>query len=435
MFSHTLTTTNRSFEKDFHKYLLNRGLISNDVQDLVAEIILDVKSKGDEALLRYTNSLDNRNLSNIHDIFLDDSFLQKSLNRITMNQREALELSFNKIKDFHNTTKLNYPSFDKKTKLSRIFRPLEKVGAYVPGGKANYPSTVLMVTIPAIVAGVKEILITLPAPNGDLSDFTLAAAKLVGVDKVYTVGGAQAIAALALGTETITKVDKIIGPGNKYVTEAKRQLYGKVGIDGIQGPSEILVIADNKSNIDYVVWDLISQAEHDEMASSILISDSLSLINEVKKKITSSVINLDRAQIILESFKKNSVAIKVQNIDEAIEISNFIAPEHLFLAIEKADTYLNKVKNAGIILAGEKASIALSDYVLGPSHVLPTTGSARFASSLCVEDFMNFSNLVNFETIENISEYEDLLDKAIILAESEGLTAHSISAKVRKKLL
>jgi histidinol dehydrogenase len=273
---------------------------------------------------------------------------------------------------------------------------------------------------------------TLPAINGQLSDLTLAAARISKVDKVYSVGGAQAIAAMALGTESVSRVDKIVGPGNKYVTEAKRQLYGRVGIDGIQGPSEIVIIADKFSNIETIVWDLISQAEHDEMATSILISDDQRIIDKVEKEMSLLVKSQDRRNIILKSLESNSASFKVDSIDQAIEISNEIAPEHLNLCVKEPRYFLKRVKNAGLILLGEKSSIALSDYVLGPSHVLPTGGSSRFASSLCVEDFMKFSNIIDCEKIYNTDDYESLLNATELLAKKEGLLAHAISAKIRK---
>tara|TARA_B110000263_G_scaffold161682_1_gene140560 strand:- start:991 stop:2295 length:1305 start_codon:yes stop_codon:yes gene_type:complete len=432
MFRNKFNIRDISFKEEFYRFLSLRNKVSNEVTEIVQSIIIDIETKGDEALVNYTNELDKRKIETIRDCFVESTRLDESLNKINEDERNALELAAKRIKNFHVNTCLDFTSGDLIPEASRVFRPLDRVGVYVPGGKANYPSTVLMAAIPAKVAGVEEVIMTLPAINGQLSDLTLAAARISKVDKVYSFGGAQAIAAMALGTESVSRVDKIVGPGNKYVTEAKRQLYGRVGIDGIQGPSEIVIIADKFSNIEIIVWDLISQAEHDEMATSILISDDQRIIDKVEKEMSLLVKSQDRRNIILKSLESNSASFKVDSIDQAIEISNEIAPEHLNLCVKEPRYFLKRVKNAGLILLGEKSSIALSDYVLGPSHVLPTGGSSRFASSLCVEDFMKFSNIIDCEKIYNTDDYETLLNATELLAKKEGLVAHAISAKIRK---
>tara|TARA_B100001146_G_C16186301_1_gene436989 strand:- start:760 stop:2064 length:1305 start_codon:yes stop_codon:yes gene_type:complete len=432
MFRNKFNIRDISFKEEFYRFLSLRNKVSNEVTEIVQSIIIDIETKGDEALVNYTNELDKRKIETIRDCFVESTRLDESLNKINEDERNALELAAKRIKSFHVNTCLDFTSGDLIPEASRVFRPLDRVGVYVPGGKANYPSTVLMAAIPAKVAGVEEVIMTLPAINGQLSDLTLAAARISKVDKVYSFGGAQAIAAMALGTESVSRVDKIVGPGNKYVTEAKRQLYGRVGIDGIQGPSEIVIIADKFSNIEIIVWDLISQAEHDEMATSILISDDQRIIDKVEKEMSLLVKSQDRRNIILKSLESNSASFKVDSIDQAIEISNEIAPEHLNLCVKEPRYFLKRVKNAGLILLGEKSSIALSDYVLGPSHVLPTGGSSRFASSLCVEDFMKFSNIIDCEKIYNTDDYETLLNATELLAKKEGLVAHAISAKIRK---
>ena len=432
MFRNKFNIRDISFKEEFYRFLSLRNKVSNEVTEIVQSIIIDIETKGDEALVNYTNELDKRKIETIRDCFVESNRLDESLKKINEDERNALELAAKRIKNFHVNTCLDFTSGDLIPEASRVFRPLDRVGVYVPGGKANYPSTVLMAAIPAKVAGVEEVIMTLPAINGQLSDLTLAAARISKVDKVYSFGGAQAIAAMALGTESVSRVDKIVGPGNKYVTEAKRQLYGRVGIDGIQGPSEIVIIADKFSNIEIIVWDLISQAEHDEMATSILISDDQRIIDKVEKEMSLLVKSQDRRNIILKSLESNSASFKVDSIDQAIEISNEIAPEHLNLCVKEPRYFLKRVKNAGLILLGEKSSIALSDYVLGPSHVLPTGGSSRFASSLCVEDFMKFSNIIDCEKIYNTDDYETLLNATELLAKKEGLVAHAISAKIRK---
>ena len=403
MFRNKFNIRDIYFKEEFYRFLSLRNKVSNEVTEIVKSIIIDIETKGDEALVNYTNELDKRKIETIRDCFVESNRLDESLKKINEDERNALELAAKRIKNFHVNTCLDFTSGDLIPEASRVFRPLDRVGVYVPGGKANYPSTVLMAAIPAKVAGVEEVIMTLPA-----------------------------IAAMALGTESVSRVDKIVGPGNKYVTEAKRQLYGRVGIDGIQGPSEIVIIADKFSNIETIVWDLISQAEHDEMATSILISDDQRIIDKVEKEMSLLVKSQDRRNIILKSLESNSASFKVDSIDQAIEISNEIAPEHLNLCVTEPRYFLKRVKNAGLILLGKKSSIALSDYVLGPSHVLPTGGSSRFASSLCVEDFMKFSNIIDCEKIYNTDDYESLLNATELLAKKEGLVAHAISAKIRK---
>ena len=304
---------------------------------------------------------------------------------------------------------------------------------YVPGGKASYPSTVLMSAGPAVAVGVKRLILTSPIPVGRVNDLTLAAAKIAGIKEVFSLGGVQAIAAFALGTETIPKVDKIVGPGNQYVAEAKRQLYGEVGIDGIAGPSEIVILADETSNPLTVSWDLMAQAEHDELASAVLISTSEALIKDVVKNIQKEVRSLPRSSIITESLLNRGGTILVGSSEEACEVSNILAPEHLHIVTKDKESIVDNILNAGLILVGEDSANSLSDYVLGPSHVLPTGGSSRFSSPLSIEDFIVSSSYVNIDSLKDNESYNHMLDVTSAIASSEGLMAHAIAAKIRKK--
>jgi histidinol dehydrogenase len=304
---------------------------------------------------------------------------------------------------------------------------------YVPGGKASYPSTVLMAAGPAISAGVDRLFLTTPWPHGSINDLTLAAAYVAGIECVYSIGGAQAIAAFALGTESIPKVQKIIGPGNQFVAEAKRQLYGEVGIDSIAGPSELTVVADSRSDPITISWDLMAQAEHDEMASSILVSTSQELINKVESLIKKEVPLLSRSNIIQKSLSSRGAVILVEDAEQAISLVNQIAPEHVHIVTENPLKDSRSIINAGLILSGSDSANALSDYVLGPSHILPTNGSSVFSSPLSVEDFIVHSSFINLGESSNPEEYDELVKNTSILARAEGLTAHAISAEIRRK--
>lgn len=423
---------------DINSPLFNQELTSliawdestNDrVVDTVSHILKDVRDNGDEAVVRCTNQFDRRDATSIADFVVSQDQLVSALASITPEERQALEIAANRIHTYHKhqlQASWQYTEED-GTVLGQQITALERVGLYVPGGKASYPSSVLMNAIPAKVAGVNELIVVVPAPDGILSPLVLAAAAIAKVDKVITVGGAQAIAALAYGTESIPKVDKIVGPGNIYVATAKRAVFGQVSIDMIAGPSEILVICDGKTDPDWIAMDLFSQAEHDEQAQSILISDSAEFINAVEESISRLLPSLQRNEIAAKSLGHRGALIKVNNLDEAIAISNRIAPEHLELSVDNPDQWLPKVRHAGAIFMGRHTPEALGDYCAGPNHVLPTSGTARFSSPLGVYDFQKKSSIIWCSP----TGASNLAKTASVLARSESLEAHARSAEYR----
>ncbi len=429
MFSNELNISNKGFDLDFKNILSKKEFVDNKIITSVSEIIQDISSRGDEALIQITKKLDNHL---IEGFFVSEEEINHSFEKVDKEIITALEFSFDNIIDFHSKcmNSLYLEPFD--SEIYRIFKPIRSTLLYVPGGKASYPSSVLMAAGPAIASQVKEIYLTTPFIKGYINDLTIAAAKVAGIKKIAKLGGAQAIAAFALGTESIPKVDKIVGPGNSYVTQAKRQLFGKVGIDSIAGPSEIVVLADETSSPELVAWDLMAQAEHDEEASSILICTSGKVINKIKEIIDKELPHLSRASIIKSSLKNNGLIIKIENLDQSIKLINSFAPEHLNLAFNNQVIDVNDLI-AGIVLEGSDAAVSLSDYVLGPSHILPTNTSSRFSSPLSVEDFMVSSTKVTMKPTLNKGLYNELIDKTSILARAEGLTAHAISAEKRKK--
>ena len=395
----------------------------------VEEIISAVKAEGDQALLRYNNRFDNMQAGSITELELSQAKIAQSLAAITAEQRQALDLAANRIRKYHQHQKQESWSYTETdgTVLGQQITALEKVGVYVPGGKAAYPSTVLMDVIPAKVAGVEEIIMVTPTPAGVLADVVIAAAAIAGVDRVFTVGGAQAIAALAYGTESIPKVDKIVGPGNIFVATAKRQVFGQVGLDMIAGPSEILVICDGQTDPDWIAMDLFSQAEHDENAQSILVCPDAKFIDRVEESIQKLLPTMERASIIAESLSRRGALIKVDDMAEAMEVCNRIAPEHLELSVADPQALLSSIKHAGAIFMGRHTSEALGDYCAGPNHVLPTSGTVRFSSPLGVYDFQKRSSIIHCS-----EEGASVLGKtASILARSESLTAHAQSAEFR----
>jgi histidinol dehydrogenase len=406
----------------------------DEVSDLsvvaaVEEIISAVKTEGDQALLRYNNRFDNMQAGSITELELSQAKIAQSLAAITAEQRQALELAANRIRKYHQHQRQESWSYTETdgTVLGQQITALEKVGVYVPGGKAAYPSTVLMDVIPAKVAGVEEIIMVTPTPAGVLADVVIAAAAIAGVDRVFTVGGAQAIAALAYGTESIPKVDKIVGPGNIFVATAKRQVFGQVGLDMIAGPSEILVICDGQTDPDWIAMDLFSQAEHDENAQSILVCPDAKFIDRVEESIQKLLPTMERASIIAESLSRRGALIKVDDMAEAMEVCNRIAPEHLELSVADPQALLSSIKHAGAIFMGRHTSEALGDYCAGPNHVLPTSGTVRFSSPLGVYDFQKRSSIIHCS-----EEGASVLGKtASILARSESLTAHAQSAEFR----
>jgi len=422
-----------SQQKDFNiklSSLLSWGSISNkDVASTVEEIIDTIRSKGDKALIDYSIKFDSIKAKSMTDLMISQEELEKPFNDLNDEQKNAITIAAERVKSYHLKQKQQTWSYTENdgTFLGQKITPLDRVGLYVPGGKAAYPSSVLMNAIPAKVAGVNKLIMAVPTPNGVINQLVLAAAYISGVDMVFTIGGAQAIAALAYGTESVPKVDKIVGPGNIYVATAKRAVFGEVGIDMIAGPSEILIICDGNTNPDWIAMDLFSQAEHDETAQSILLCPDKAFIDEVEKSIEKLLPSMDRKDIIESSLKNRGALIHTKDMDEAIDISNSIAPEHLELSVENPETLLDSIKHAGAIFIGKYTCEALGDYCAGPNHVLPTSGTARFSSPLGVYDFQKKSSLIMASR-----ESANTLGKvAATLADSEGLQAHSQSARYR----
>ncbi|MBK9469407.1 MAG: histidinol dehydrogenase [Pseudomonadales bacterium] len=399
------------------------------VVEQVAAIIADVRARGDAALLEYTNRFDARALAEATGLEIAPAALAQASARIPSQLREALQAVASRIESYHlrqRQESWQYRDAD-GTLLGQRITALDRAGLYVPGGKASYPSSVLMNAIPARVAGVGELVMVVPAPRGELSDAVLAAAHIAGVDRVFTIGGAQAVAALAFGTATVPRADKIVGPGNVYVAEAKRQVFGEVGIDMIAGPSEIAVICDGATDPEWIALDLFSQAEHDEHAQSILISPDSAFLDAVANCIARLLPAMARADIIGRSLAARGAFILVRDLAEAAEISNRIAPEHLELSVAEPEQLLAAIRHAGAVFLGRHTPEAIGDYCAGPSHVLPTAGTARFASPLGVHDFQKRSSLIGCSP----AGADRLGRLARVLAESESLQAHALSAAAR----
>ncbi len=424
-----LSSQQRGFNTQLSSLLSWDSVSNKDVIKTVEEIINTIRSKGDKALIDYSVKFDGVKAKSIDDLMISQVELEKSFNDLSDKQKNAITIAAQRVKSYHLKQKQQTWSYTEEdgTMLGQKITPLDRVGLYVPGGKAAYPSSVLMNAIPAKVAGVEELIMVVPTPNGKTNQLVLAAAYISGVDMVFTVGGAQAIAALAYGTESIEKVDKIVGPGNIYVAAAKRAVFGQVGIDMIAGPSEILIICDGTTDPDWIAMDLFSQAEHDEDAQSILLCPDLAFINKVEKSIDKLLPSMDRKDIIETALKNRGALIHTEDIDEAIAISNRIAPEHLELSVENPETLLDSIKHAGAIFMGKYSCEVLGDYCAGPNHVLPTSGSARFSSPLGVYDFQKKSSLIMASR-----ESANTLGKvAATLADGEGLQAHALSARYR----
>ena len=402
-----------------------------EVAERVHGIVRDVARRGDAALVEYTNRFDRRDVQDAAELVIETPQLQAALARIPTEQREALEAAAGRVRAYHEKQKQeswHYREAD-GTLLGQQVTPLDRAGIYVPGGKAAYPSSVLMNALPAKVAGVAEIIMVSPAPGGELNDMVLAAAAIAGVDRFVSVGGAQAVAALAYGTETVPAVDKIVGPGNIYVAEAKRQVFGKVGIDMIAGPSEILVVCDGKTDPDWIAMDLFSQAEHDEEAQAILLCPDQGFLKQVAESMETLAVTLEREAIIRSSMKNRGALIAVKDLDQAIDIANTIASEHLELSVDDAEQWAQKIRHAGAIFLGRHTPEALGDYCAGPNHVLPTSATARFSSPLGVYDFQKRSSLIGCSP----AGASDLARIASPLARGESLTAHARSAEFRIK--
>ena len=424
-----------SADADFNSKL--KGLLAfetaqdDNIDEVVADILKDVKKRGDAAVMEYTNRFDKTNANSIAELEIPRSELVAALNGLPTEQREALKAAADRVRSYHEKQLMaswQYTEAD-GTILGQQVTSLDRVGLYVPGGKAAYPSSVLMNAIPAKVAGVKELIMVVPTPNGEKNQLVLAAAAIADVDRVFCIGGAQAVGAMAYGTETVPQVDKIVGPGNAYVAAAKRRVFGVVGIDMVAGPSEILVICDGKTNPDWVAMDLFSQAEHDELAQAILLSPDAAFLDQVQASIQKLVTTMPRQDIIKTSLTDRGALIQVRDLDEAAEISNYIAPEHLELSMDDPLAFSKKIKHAGAIFMGRDTCEALGDYCAGPNHVLPTSRTARFSSPLGVYDFQKRSSLIFVS-----SEGAQTLGKvAATLAYGEGLQAHAQSAEYRLK--
>ena len=423
------STQDRDFDGKLNSIISWESSSNEEINRSVEKIIADVKQNGDNSVLDYTNKFDSVKAESISELLISKERLKESFDNLGREQKNALLISAERIKSYHQNQVQESWTYieDDGSMLGQKITPLESAGLYVPGGKAAYPSSVLMNSIPAKVAGVEKLIMVVPTPNGVINELVLAAAHVAKVDLVITIGGAQAIAALAYGTESIPKVDKIVGPGNIYVATAKRQVFGQVGIDMIAGPSEILIICDGTTNPDWIAMDLFSQAEHDENAQAILLCPSKDFIKEVEKSIAKLLPTIDREQIIRASLKNNGALILTKDIDDAIKISNIIAPEHLELSIEDPESIIDDIKHAGAIFMGKYSSEALGDYCAGTNHVLPTSSTARFSSPLGVYDFTKRSSIV----MASKEGAKKLGETASILAYGEGLEAHAKSALYR----
>jgi histidinol dehydrogenase len=401
------------------------------VSGTVREIIQAVQQRGDAAVIEYTNRFDRMQAASMADLTLDASRLDTALAAIPSEQRQALEVAAERLRSYHQHQKMESWSYTEAdgTLLGQQVTALDRVGLYVPGGKATYPSSVLMNAIPAHVAGVQDIIMVVPTPDGEVNELVLAAACIAGVTRVFTIGGAQAVAALAHGTDTIPQVDKIVGPGNIYVATAKSLVFGRVGIDMIAGPSEILVVCDGNTDPDWIAMDLFSQAEHDEDAQSILVSPDGAFLDKVQASIEKLVVEMERESIIRTSLTARGALIEVKDMQQAVEVANFIAPEHLELSVDDPQSMAKQIRHAGAIFMGRYTAEALGDYCAGPNHVLPTSRTARFSSPLGVYDFQKRSSLI----MCSAKGASELGKVASVLARGESLTAHARSAEYRIK--
>ncbi|KAF3977315.1 MAG: histidinol dehydrogenase [Methylococcales symbiont of Iophon sp. n. MRB-2018] len=426
-----LNSSDSDFDSQL-KHLLARDEMDDlEIHQQVLSIINSIRKEGDKTLLNYTNQFDHTQFKKASELNISVKTLKQAWDTLSAEKADALQTAANRIRTYAEEQKMHSWQYteDDGTVLGQKITALDRVGLYVPGGKAAYPSSVLMNAIPAKVAGVKEVIMVVPTPYGETNQLVLAAAYIVGIDRIFTIGGAQAVAALAYGTKTIPAVDKIVGPGNIYVATAKKMVFGKVGIDMIAGPSEILVICDGKTNPDWIAMDLFSQAEHDEAAQAILISDNAHFLEQVEQSINRLLPKMERKDIIESSLNNRGALIKVETLLQAAEVANTIAPEHLELSVEDPETLNQHIRHAGAIFMGRYTAEALGDYCAGPNHVLPTSSTARYSSPLGVYDFQKRSSLINCSEIG-----ADTLGKtASILARGEGLIAHARSAEYRIK--
>ncbi|NOT18054.1 MAG: histidinol dehydrogenase [Sulfuriferula sp.] len=424
-----LDTLSATFQADLARLLAFEDGQDAAIEQTVEGILRHVRRDGDAAVLEYTKRFDRLDVADMAELELPVARLQAALDNLPTGQRAALEAAAERVRSYHEhqiQTSWTYQEAD-GTVLGQQITALDRVGLYVPGGKAAYPSSVLMNAIPAKVAGVAELIMVVPTPDGIQNELVLAAAAVAGVTRVFTIGGAQAVAALAYGTATIPQVDKIVGPGNAYVAAAKRRVFGTVGIDMVAGPSEILIICDGKTNPDWIAMDLFSQAEHDELAQSILLCPDADYIAQVVRSINKLLPDMPRHEVIATSLRDRGVLIKVADLDEAVQIANYIAPEHLELSMDDAEVWAKKIKHAGAIFMGRNTCEAIGDYCAGPNHVLPTSRTARFSSPLGVYDFQKRSSLIQVSA----DGANALGAIAATLAYGEGLQAHARSAEFR----
>ncbi|RLA23037.1 MAG: histidinol dehydrogenase [Gammaproteobacteria bacterium] len=426
-----LNSTDSNFQAQLQQLLAFEESSDHEVHQRVLDIIANVRNKGDQAVLDYTNQFDQCSLTAASELELSQDQLKAAWDNLSKDKADALQTAANRVRAYAEKQKMESWQYTEAdgTVLGQKVTPLDRAGLYVPGGKAAYPSSVLMNAIPAKVAGVRELIMVVPTPQGLTNELVLAAAYLAGVDRVFAIGGAQAVAALAYGTESIPAVEKIVGPGNIYVATAKKLVFGQVGIDMIAGPSEILIICDGKTNPDWIAMDLFSQAEHDEDAQAILLSDDPDFLQAVAQSIEKLLPEMERAEIIKASLSGRGALIKVASLKQAAEVANTIAPEHLELSVEDPEALCAHIRNAGAIFMGRYTAEALGDYCAGPNHVLPTSGTARFSSPLGVYDFQKRSSLI-FCSAEGANT---LGKTASVLARGESLTAHARSAEYRLK--
>jgi len=426
-----LNSTDSDFQTQLKNLLAWEESSDNDIHQRVLDIIDNVRKNGDQAVIDYTNQFDHCSVTDAAQLEISQAQLKAAWDNLPADKAEALQTAAARVRAYAEKQKMESWQYTEAdgTVLGQKVTPLDRAGLYVPGGKAAYPSSVLMNAIPAKVAGVRELIMVVPTPQGLTNELVLAAAYLAGVDRAFAIGGAQAVAALAYGTETIPAVEKIVGPGNIYVATAKKLVFGQVGIDMIAGPSEILIICDGKTDPDWIAMDLFSQAEHDEDAQAILLSDDSDFLDAVAQSIDKLLPEMERAEIIKASLSGRGALIKVTSLEEAAQVSNTIAPEHLELSVEAPETLCEHINNAGAIFMGRYTAEALGDYCAGPNHVLPTSGTARFSSPLGVYDFQKRSSLI-FCSAEGANT---LGKTASVLARGESLTAHARSAEYRLK--
>lgn len=427
-----LSTVDADFAAKLKTLLAFEAAADDTIERTVATILADVKTRGDAAVVDYSNRFDRLSAASMADLELSRDELEKALTGLPTERRAALEAAAQRVRAYHEKQKLDGWSYTEAdgTLLGQMITPLDRVGLYVPGGKAAYPSSVLMNAIPAKVAGVKELIMVVPTPGGERNQLVLAAACLAGVDRVFTIGGAQAVGALAYGTESVPQVDKIVGPGNAYVATAKRRVFGIVGIDMVAGPSEVLIISDGSGHADWVAMDLFAQAEHDELAQSILLCTDAGFIDAVHAAIDRLLPTMPRRETIAKSLANRGALIHVDSLEQACALANRIAPEHLELSLDDAESWIDHIRHAGAIFVGHWAVEALGDYCAGPNHVLPTMRSARFSSPLGTYDFQKRTSIVNISQ----AGAQHLGKVASILAHGEGLQAHARSAEMRLKV-